>query len=155
MDDFLDSNRLCVPGINDTFVVLDKDENAIVIEDRPIFLGDGINFITYMGLEMRQVEIFSKLLTMGGIVVSKEEIRAHLIKQWWWVLKFMKDWSSFDIVEQVLVVPGLVRETPVIDKDIGHPLSAFGLICNANEWRSWIGRWSHSSTEGVGWWLQA
>ena len=87
---------------------------------------------------------------MGGFVVSTEEGRVHLIKQWWWVLEFTKDWSSFDIVEQVLVVLGLVRETPVINKDIGHLLSAFGLICNANGWRSWIGQQSHSSAEGVG-----
>jgi hypothetical protein len=91
VDDFLDSNRLCVPGINETFVVLDGDEYAFVVEDRPIFLENGIDFITYMGLEMQQVEIFSKLLTMGGLVVSTEGSRIHLIKQWWWVLKLTKD----------------------------------------------------------------
>ncbi len=87
---------------------------------------------------------------MGGLVVSTEEGRVHLIKQWWWVLEFTKDWSSFDIVEQVLVVLGLVRETPVIDKDIGYSLLAFGLICNANGWQNWISWWSRSSAEGVG-----
>ncbi len=46
VDDFLDGNRLCIPKINDTFVVFDGDENAFVIEDRPIFLDDGIDFIT-------------------------------------------------------------------------------------------------------------
>jgi hypothetical protein len=99
---------------------------------------------------MQQVKIFSKLLTMGGLVVSTEESRVHLIKQWWWVLDFTKDWSSFDIVEQVLVVLGLIREPPVINKDIGHPLLAFELICNANGWQSRIGQWSCSSAEGVG-----
>jgi hypothetical protein len=150
VDDFLDGNRLCVPGINDTYVVFDRDENASVVEDRPIFLDNGIDFIMYMGLEMQQVKISSKLLTMGGLIVSTEEGRVHLIKQWWWVLEFTKDWSSFDIMEQVLVVLGLVRETPVINQDIGHPLLAFGLICKANGWQSRIGRRSHSSTEGVG-----
>jgi hypothetical protein len=133
-----------------TFVVLDGDENSFVIEDRPIFLDDGVDFITYMGLKMRQVKISSKLLTMGGLILSTEEGRVHLIKQWWWVLEFTKDWSSFNIMEQVLVVLGLIRETPVIDKDIGHPLLVFGLICNANGWQSWIGRQSRSSAEGVG-----
>jgi hypothetical protein len=152
IDDFLDGNRLCVPGINDTFVVLDGDENAFVVEDRPIFLDNGVDFIMYMGLEMQQVKIASKLLTitMGGLVVSTEEGWVHLIKQWWWVLEFMKDWSSFNIVEQVLVVLGLVRETPVIDKDIGYPLLAFGLNCNVNGWQNRIGQWSCSSAEGVG-----
>jgi hypothetical protein len=85
-----------------------------------------------MGFEMQQVKIFSKLLTMGGLVVSTEESRIHLIKQWWWVLEFTKNWSSIDIVEQIFVVLGLVREPPIIDEDIGHPLAAFGLIRNVN-----------------------
>jgi hypothetical protein len=151
VDDFLDGSRLCVPGIIDTFVVFDRDENALVVEDRPIFLDDGIDFITYMGLEMQQVEFSSKLLTMGGLAESTEECRVHLIKQWWWALEFMKDWSSFYIVEQVLVVLELVRETPVID----DPFLAFGFICNANGWQSRISRRSCSSAEGVGRWLQA
>jgi hypothetical protein len=50
--DFLESNRLCVPGINDTFVDLDGDENAFVVEDSPIFLDNGIDFIVYMGFKM-------------------------------------------------------------------------------------------------------
>jgi hypothetical protein len=129
VDDFLDGNRLCVRGNNDTFVVLDGDENAFVVEDRPIFLDDGVDFIAYMGFKMQQVEIFSKLLTIGGLVVSTEESRIHLIKQWRWVLEFTKDWSSIEIVEQILVVLGLIREPPVTNKDIGHPLKAFGLIC--------------------------
>ncbi len=155
IDDFLDGNRLCIPGINDTFVVLDRDENAFVVEHGPIFLDDDLDFITYMGLNMQQVEIFLKLLTMGGLVVSTEESRIHLIKQWWWVLEFTKDWSSINIVEQVLVVLGLVRDPPVINKDIEHPLVAFGLICKGNGWRSRIGWQSCSSAEGVGRWLQA
>jgi hypothetical protein len=48
MDDFFDGNRLCLPGINDTFRVLDGDENAFVIEDRPILLDDGVDFIMYI-----------------------------------------------------------------------------------------------------------
>jgi hypothetical protein len=66
------------------------------------------------------------------------------------VLEFTKDWSSINIVEQVLVVLGLFRESPVIDEDIGHPLVAFGLICNANGWQSRISQQSCSSAEGVG-----
>ncbi len=132
VDDFLDSNNLCIPGINDTLVVLDGDENAFVVEDRPMLLDNGVDFITYMGFEMQQVEIILKLLTMGGLVVSTEESRIHLVKQWWCVLEFTKDWSSIDIREQILVVLRLVREPPVINKDIGHLLAAFGLIRNAN-----------------------
>ncbi len=89
-----------------------------------------------MGFEMQQVEIFLKLLTKGGLILSTEKSRIHLIKQWWWVLEFTKDWSSIDIAEQILEVLGLVREPPVIDKDIGHPLTAFGLIRNANGWKT-------------------
>ncbi len=83
LDDFLDGNRLCIPGINDTFVVLYGDKNAFVVEERPIFLDNGLDFITYMGFKMQQVEIFLKLFAMGVLVVSTEESRIHLIKQWW------------------------------------------------------------------------
>ncbi len=103
-----------------------------------------------MGFEMQQVEIFLKLLTMGGLVVSTEESRIHLIKQWCWVLEFTNDCSSINIVEQVLVVFGLIREPPVIDEDIGHLLAAFVLIHNVNGWRHRIGQQSRSSAEGVG-----
>jgi hypothetical protein len=87
---------------------------------------------------------------MGGVVVSTEESRIHLIKQCWWVLEFTKDWSSIDIVEQVLVILRFVRDPPVIKKATWHPLMAFGLICNANGWQSRIGWQSCSSTERVG-----
>jgi hypothetical protein len=127
VDDFLDGNRLCIPGINDTFVVLDGDENAFVVEDRPIFLDDGVDFTMYMGLEMQQVEIFSKLLTRGGLVISTEESRIHLIKQWWRVLEFTKDWSSIGIVEQVLVDLDSSRDPLSSTKTLGIRLRRLGL----------------------------
>ncbi len=52
VDDFLDGNKLCFPGINDTFIVLDGDEDAFVVEDGPIFLDNGTDFIANIGFKM-------------------------------------------------------------------------------------------------------
>ncbi len=46
----LDSNRLCAPSINNTYIVLYRDEDTFLVKDRPIFLDEGINLITYIGV---------------------------------------------------------------------------------------------------------
>ncbi len=55
---------------------------------------------------------------MCGLVVSAEELRVHRIQWWGWVFELAQDWSTIDIVQQVLVVLGLVRESSVINKDV-------------------------------------
>ncbi len=58
IDDFLDGNRLCIPSINDTFVVLDGDEDAFVVEDGTIFLDDDVDFIVYIGSRCNKARSF-------------------------------------------------------------------------------------------------
>ncbi len=55
---------------------------------------------------------------MFGLVVSAEELRIHLIQLRRWVLELAQDRSTIDIVQQVFVVLGLVRESSVINKDV-------------------------------------
>jgi hypothetical protein len=55
---------------------------------------------------------------MFGLVVSAEKLGIHLIQSRVWVLELAQDWSVIDIVQQVFIVLGLVRESSVINKYI-------------------------------------
>jgi hypothetical protein len=48
----VDGDGLCVPSINDTFVVLDWDKDTLDSEDRPILFDECIDSIVYSGFQM-------------------------------------------------------------------------------------------------------
>jgi hypothetical protein len=53
-----DGYGLCVPSINDAFVVLDWEEDTLVVKDRPILFDKCIDLIMYRGFQMGQVRSF-------------------------------------------------------------------------------------------------
>ena len=55
---------------------------------------------------------------MFGLVVSAEELRVHRIQWWGWGFELAQDRSTIDILQQVLLVLRLVRESSVINKDV-------------------------------------
>jgi hypothetical protein len=65
---------------------------------------------------MGQVKILLQLLTVFGLIISAEELGIHLIQQEGWMLELVQDWSTVNIVEQVVLIIGLVREYSVIHK---------------------------------------
>ena len=75
-----DSNRLCIPSINDTLVVLEWDKNSLVIENRLILLDERVDLIAYGRFQMGQVKILLQLPTMFGLIVSTEKHGIHLIQ---------------------------------------------------------------------------
>jgi hypothetical protein len=48
------------------------------------------------------------------------------------MLELAQDCSTIDIVQQVFVVPGLVRESSVINKHIVEPQAMLGFVRNLN-----------------------
>jgi hypothetical protein len=52
-----DGDGLCVPSINEAFIVLDWDKDTLVIKDRPILFDDCVDLIAYGRFQMGQVEI--------------------------------------------------------------------------------------------------
>jgi hypothetical protein len=81
---------------------------------------------------MQQVEILHQLLTMFGLVISSEESGVHRIQCRGWMLELAQDWSAINIVEQVLVLLGLIRESSVVDEHIVKPLATLGFVRNTN-----------------------
>jgi hypothetical protein len=140
IENLLHGNGLCVPSIDDAFVVLDWDEDPFFMKDRPIPLDERVDLFTYVGFQMRQVEIFHQLLTMFGLVISAEESGVHLIQCRGWMLELAQDWSAINIVEQVFVVLGLIRESSVVDEHIVKPPARLGFVRNTNG-RTILSRW--------------
>jgi hypothetical protein len=77
-----------------------------------------IDSIAYGRFQMGKVEILLQLLTMFRLVVSTEELGIHLIQQGGWMLELAQDRSAIDIVQQVSIVLGLLRESSVIDNTL-------------------------------------
>jgi hypothetical protein len=82
---------------------------------------------------------------MFGLVLSAEELRVHCIQWWGWVFELAQDRSTIDIVQQVLVVLRLVRESSVINKDVVEPPAFPGLVRNPNG-RTILSRWLNRSS---------
>ena len=82
---------------------------------------------------------------MFGLVISAEELRVHRIQWWGWVFELAQDRSTINIVQQVFIVLGLVRESSVIDKDIVKPPATLGFVRNPNG-RTILSRWLTQSS---------
>jgi hypothetical protein len=48
------------------------------------------------------------------------------------MLELAQNWSAINIVQQIFVVLGLVRESSVINKHIVEPPAMLGFVCNPN-----------------------
>jgi hypothetical protein len=110
------------------------------VKDRPIPLDERVDLLTYVGFKMQQVKILHQLLTMFGLVIRAEESGVHFIQCRGWMLELAQDWSAIDIVEQVFVVLGLVRESSVINEHIVKPPAILGFVPNTNG-RTILSRW--------------
>jgi hypothetical protein len=49
-----------------------------------------------------------------------------------WMLELAQNWSAIDIVQQIFVVLGLVRESSVINKHIVELPATLGFVRNPN-----------------------
>ena len=48
------------------------------------------------------------------------------------MLEFAQDWTTVDVVKHMVIFIGLVRKTPVVQKDILQALTSLCFRCNLN-----------------------
>ncbi len=54
--DFLNADWARCTSVDDTLVIFDGNELPFIVENRPVFLDEAINFILHTRVEMRQIE---------------------------------------------------------------------------------------------------
>ncbi len=55
---FFNQDGSCRSHVDHAFVVLDWDKDTLLIEDRPIFPNDSVDFILEGGIQVGQVQVF-------------------------------------------------------------------------------------------------
>ena len=66
----LDRNGSCCTCIDDTAVVLDRDELAFVVKDRPVFLNEAVDRCLERWVEMGKVQLFAESRAVEGLIVD-------------------------------------------------------------------------------------
>ena len=54
------------------------------------------------------------------------------VQIWSWMLESVQNWTTVDIVKQMVIIFGLIREPSVIQKDILQALTPLCFWCNPN-----------------------
>jgi hypothetical protein len=86
---------------------------------------------------------------MLGFVVGTKEEWIHLVEGWGWMLKLLLDEATFHIAQQCFVVPGLVGEPAIINKNILCLLLMLGFVSYKNGQKTRIVWQGRNSTNGV------
>ena len=69
----LDRNGSCCTCIDDTAVVLDRDELAFVVKDRPVFLNEAVDRHLERWVEMGKVQLLAEFHAVEGLIVDRVE----------------------------------------------------------------------------------
>jgi len=87
----LDRNGSCCTCIDDTAVVLDRDELAFVVKDRPVFLNEAVDRCLERWIEMGKVQLLAGFCTMEGFIVDRVEFGVDSVDRRGRVSAFAKD----------------------------------------------------------------
>ena len=123
----LDRNGSCCTCIDDTAVVLDRDELAFVVKDRPVFLNEAVDCHLERWIEMGKVELLAEFCTVEGFVINRVEFGVDVVDKWGRVFSFTKDAPAVDVMEDGIELMRLVGETAIVMEDIPGLLGTRGL----------------------------
>ena len=124
---FLDRNGSCCTCVDDTAVVLDRDELAFVVKDRPVFLNEAVDRRLERWVEMGKVKLLAEFCTMEGFIVDRVKFGVDFVDRWGRVFSFAKDAPAVDVMEDGIELRRLVRETAIVMEDILGPFGTRGL----------------------------
>ena len=94
---FLDGDRTGSASVNDTFIILDGNEQSFIIEDRPILLYESVDFGSNVRLEMGQVKFCAQCLPVDGVDICRCESRVDIVEWWSRMLSFAENRATIDI----------------------------------------------------------
>ena len=123
----LDRNGSCCTCIDYTAVVLDRDELAFVVKDRPVFLNEAVDRRLDRWIEMGKVELLAEFCTVEGFVINRVELGVDVVDKWGGVFSFTKDAPAVDVMEDGIELMRLVGETAIVMEDVPGPLGTRGL----------------------------
>ncbi len=95
----LDRNGSCCTCIDDTAVVLDRDELAFVLKDRPVFLNEAVDRCLERWIEMGKVQLLAEFCTVEGFIVDRVEFGVDSVDWRGRVSAFVKDAPAIDVME--------------------------------------------------------
>ncbi len=123
----LDPNGYCCTRINDTAVVLDKDELAFVVKDRPVFLNEAVDCCLERWVKMGKAQLLAEFCAVEGLILDRVEFGVDFVDRWGRVFLLAKDAPAIDAMKDGVKLMRLVRETTVIMENILGPLATCGL----------------------------
>ncbi len=132
----LHSDGSGVAGINDTFVVANRNKDAALIEDRPVLDHKHVSLVMQHLVRMGQVELLVQPLAVLRLVILKrEEGICRIIGIERRMLQFTEDWAAVDIMYQRVKIIGDIRETAVIDENVLHLTLPLSHVHMNGRWR--------------------
>ncbi len=123
----LDRNGSCCTSIDDTAVVLDRDELAFVVKDRPVFLNEAVDRRLERWIKMGKVQLLAEFCTVEGFIVDCMEFGVDVVDRWGRVFLFAKDAPAVDVMEDGIELMRLVGKTAIVMEDVLGPLGTRGL----------------------------
>ena len=128
----LDRNGSCGTCIDDTAVVLDREELAFVIKDRPVFLNEAVDRRSERWIEMGKVQLRAEFCAVEGLITDRVEFGVDFIDRWGRVFSFAKDAPAIDVMKDGVKFMRFVRETMIVMENVLGPLATGGLRLMGN-----------------------
>ena len=126
-------NRVDITGVDNTLVIPNWNPYPALIKHAPVFLHKVSKRKLSGRIQMRQVELLTKALSMKSFVKGKVKCRVGYVKRRRQMLQLPQDRSTVNVVQQHIILVRLVGESPIIDENFLQPMVAFMLAA------TWIG----------------
>jgi hypothetical protein len=132
------TNRPCRTSVDGTFVVFDRDELALIVEDRPVFLEQLIHEVPGRAVKVGQIDLRPQLLSVNLFVVRREEARINVVERGRGMFAPPKNWAALNVMQDHIKVVRLVGKPPIVEKYVGT-LLAPNLPGDSDWLAGWIG----------------
>ncbi len=116
--DLLDADGMEGASVDDTLVVLDGNQLALVIKDGRIVLDEAIHLIVNSAIEVRKVKLSPKPCAMSGLAIGQCKARVDVIEGGDRMLVLAKDGAATGLVQKHIKVMGLIRKATIVVEDI-------------------------------------
>ena len=116
--DLLNTDGVGTASVNDALVVLDRKEQAFVVEDRPIAFNEAKDLRAYGAIQVGEVKLSPELRTMGGLAICGCKATVNVIEGRRRMLARAKDGAAIDTVQKHIEIVRLIRETAIVIEDV-------------------------------------
>ena len=130
----LDCDGRCLAGVDDTLVFFNGHPHPVVVKYRPILSNEGGNPGLNGFVKIGEVQLLAESFAMKSFIEGEVECGVNLIERRRWMPQSSKYRTTIDIIKEIIMHVGLIRETLVISKDLLDPAATtFPFCCDAND----------------------